>query len=139
MAHKDEDPEFEAVGWRFALDQDAEEMHIEHEGSDTSLVLDDTGDLRMASDQHLDGELTELHSILAAALEDAAAEGGPDSVQAQTSGCRVECDQSTGAVVIESDTKVTIDAPQIELSAAGTLDIEANGILSIQGSLIKLN
>lgn len=138
MADND-DAEFEAVGWRFALDEDAGEIHVEHVASETSLVLDKAGDLRVTGDQRLDGDLTELHSALASALSDAAEEKEAESTEAQTAGCRVECDQSTGAVRIESNRKVTIDAPRIELDADGNLDIAASGVLRLQGSLIQLN
>ena len=65
---------------------------------------------------------------------------GADAISIEdTGGNRIEFDSSSRSLSITSDTTVTIEAPNIELSSSGNLDIEAGGVLTLDGALITLN
>jgi uncharacterized protein involved in type VI secretion and phage assembly len=66
----------------------------------------------------------------------------------------VSIDSQSGSIKIESNNNISIKAPNIEMEAtasmkikskilnvesSGTLDLKANGIMNIQGSLVKIN
>jgi hypothetical protein len=127
----------EEIGWRFEVDPTAGELRLEHAESDTIYVLDAEGGLRVPGDAG--GDLDALRETLASVLRsdggdyEAVTDGG------QSAGnCTVECDETTGEVIIESDSKISLDAPTIELSSA-TTTVDASGVLTLQGGVIKLN
>lgn len=51
----------------------------------------------------------------------------------------IEFDGTSQELSIEAGAKVSIDAPQLELSADGNISIDASGVLQLDGALIKLN
>jgi hypothetical protein len=133
----------EDVGWQVEVDAEAEELRLEHGASGSVYRLDAEGGLRVpgeSSGTEDAGEaLQELQSTLASALE--AEQRDRDSSTAEEnlqSSCRVECNQQ-GEVVIESPSKISLEAPTIDISAAGQLTATSSGILTLQGSLIQLN
>lgn len=132
----------EDVGWQFDVDADAEELRIEHAASGSAFVLDADGGLRVPGEaadvEDVGAELHELRSTLASALE---AEPGTverrDEADVQSS-CRVECNQR-GEVVIESPSRISLDAPVIDISSDGQLTATSKGVLTLEGALIQLN
>jgi hypothetical protein len=135
------------IGWDFEVDATAGELHLEHAESGTEYILDADGGLRVPGDANIGSELDELQETLTAALP---AEKGTYKAMAdggQTGRCNIECDETTGAVTIESDTDISMEsggtislaAPQIELSADGNVTMDANGVLTLEGALIELN
>lgn len=56
-----------------------------------------------------------------------------------TGGNEIEFDGASRSLTISSDATVTIEAANIELTSSGNLDIEANGVLTLDGALITLN
>ena len=56
-----------------------------------------------------------------------------------TGGNRIEFDGSSRSLSISSDGTVSIEAPSVEISSSGNLDIEAGGALSLDGAVITLN
>lgn len=63
--------------------------------------------------------LQELQSTLASALETEQRDRDGDiAAEDLQSSCRVECNQR-GEVVIESDSKISLDAPTIDIAASG--------------------
>lgn len=48
-------------------------------------------------------------------------------------------DSTTGAIEISSGTKLSFEAPVIEMKGSGNVTIEASGILNLKGSIINLN
>lgn len=48
-------------------------------------------------------------------------------------------DSTKGAIEISSATKLSLDAPMIELKGSGNVKIDAAGILTLKGSLININ
>lgn len=132
-----EQGDIEDVGWRLDVDRDADELHIEHVESGDAYVFDADGNLRVSGEGNVGGELRELRATLAAALADGHEQVGGGSRSA--TGCTIECDPTTGAVSIESDSKISLAAPTIELSARGNLSVDADGVLTLEGALVKLN
>lgn len=51
----------------------------------------------------------------------------------------IEFDGASQELSIEAGAKISIDAPQLELSADGNISIDASGVLQLDGALIKLN
>lgn len=135
-----EDNQLAALGWRFDVDADAGELHLEHAASGTHYVLDAAGGLRVPGDAAAAGDVAELQKTLASALDASTddREAVPDGGQS-TGRCTIECDETTGEVTIESDTKISMQAPTIDVSASGNTTIDTNGVLTLQGALIKLN
>jgi len=134
----------EDIGWQIDIDDEAEELRLEHAGSGSVYRLDAEGGLRVPGEgpEDLEGAgeaLQDLQSTLASALEaeqqrsDASAASEP----AQSS-CRVECNQQ-GEVVIESPTRISLEAPHIDISAGAQLTTTSAGVLTLQGSLVKIN
>lgn len=51
----------------------------------------------------------------------------------------VVLDSTAGTVDVEAGTKVSISAPMLEFAGDGNVNIEATGVLSLKGSLVKIN
>lgn len=142
-----EDGSPEEIGWEFEVDPAGDELYLEHAASDTTYVLDAEGGLRVPGEADVGSELNTLRETLTAPLRadgderEAVTDGG------QTGPCSIECDETTGEVTIESDADISLesrgtislDASQIELSADGNAVVDASGVLTLQGALIKLN
>ena len=65
---------------------------------------------------------------------------GRDSITIEdTGGNEIEFDAGSRALSITSDGTITIDASTIELTSSGNLDINAGGVLSLDGAMITLN
>ena len=54
-------------------------------------------------------------------------------------GNRFTIDSNSGAVTIEAVGKLTIKAVSVSIEASGSLDIKTSAVMSLSGSLIKLN
>ena len=51
----------------------------------------------------------------------------------------IEFDATSNSLSIEAGATLSIEAPEIELTAAGNITIDAAGVLTLDGALIKLN
>lgn len=56
-----------------------------------------------------------------------------------TGGNSIVFDSTSGSLSITGATKLSVDAPAIELSSNGNVTIDASGVLTLRGALIKLN
>lgn len=54
-------------------------------------------------------------------------------------GNEIEFDGTSGSLSISANTSISVDAPTIELSSSGNITIDASGMLTLQGAIIKLN
>jgi len=125
-----------AVGWQLEVDAEAGELRLEHEASGDEYVLDADGGLRVPGGSEVGEELGVLREALTGALGEertALPDGG------QSSQCTVECDDATGEVRIESDTGIRLDAPAIEVESDDNTSVNAGGVLTLEGSLVRLN
>ena len=122
-----------ALGWRLDVDEAAGELRLEHAASETTYVLDADGGLHVPGDADVEADLEALRETLAPRREGEAMTDGSGSR------CAVECDEATGEVTIESDSKISLSAPTIELASRGNLSVDASGVLTLEGALIKLN
>lgn len=51
----------------------------------------------------------------------------------------VEFDAVAGELSIEGGTKVAVDAPTLELTSNGNITVDAKGVLTLKGSLVRIN
>lgn len=51
----------------------------------------------------------------------------------------IEFDATQGSLDITGGTKLTIEAPTVEVTGKGSLKLESDGVLTINGSLVKIN
>lgn len=65
--------------------------------------------------------------------------GGETITIEDTGGSTIEFDGTTGNLTISSRATISIDATMLELSASGNVDIDAGGILTLNGAIIQLN
>jgi uncharacterized Zn-binding protein involved in type VI secretion len=103
---------------------DGESLHV---GSDADLVLSISqgeGAVRI--------ETGGGHEIV---LDD---ESGSLSIE-DSGGNSVEMDAATGEVTISAESKLTLNASHINLSAGGSLNLKSAGITDITGALVTLN
>lgn len=128
----------DAGGWRLEVDRDAEEIHVEHAESGNEYVLDADGGLRVPDDGAVGDDLDALRETLAGALGEPSRRAVADGGQA-AGNCTVECDENTGEVTIESDTKIRMEAPMIEIEATGSTTVSTDGVLTLEGALVRLN
>lgn len=93
------------------------------------LVLDDSssGGIRLTTSGG--------HSVV---LDDSGG-GAKVSVQDSTGQNGVVLDSNSGAVDVTAGTKVSVSAPMLELVGDGSVNIEATGVLSLKGSIVKIN
>mgnify|MGYP000429755834 CR=1 FL=1 len=130
------------LGWRIEIDAAERELYLEHAETDTTYVLDADGGLRLAGESDIKEGLDALRETLAA-VDDGDAETGAEQTALTDGGsatdCTLECDETTGEVTIESDTRITLDAPAIEMASQGNISLQASGVLTLEGALIKLN
>ncbi|MFA9516354.1 phage baseplate assembly protein V [Halopenitus sp. H-Gu1] len=75
------------------------------------------------------------HTIV---LDDASG-GEKITIEDESGQNRIEFDAVSSSVSIEAGAKLTIEAPQIEVSADGNLTIDASGMLTLKGAVIQLN
>lgn len=144
MARTNDDA-LEAGGWRLDHDDDADELWLEHLDSGATYVLDAEGQLTVVGEEAPSGELRELQATLAAAMAEDEQDGANVNARGPA-GCAVKC-ESNGEVTIESNQKITMDAPTVEVSAQAKLDLASNGTaevsssgpLTLQGAIIQLN
>ena len=68
-------------------------------------------------------------------------EAGSETVTIEdSSGANViEFDPTAGSLSIESGATISLEAPQIEIEGDGNVSIEAGGMLTLKGAVIKLN
>jgi uncharacterized protein involved in type VI secretion and phage assembly len=86
------------------------------------------------SDGHVTIETAAGHSI---ELDDS---GGSERITIEdTGGNEIEFDGTSGSLSISGTSEVSVEAPMIEISSSGSLSIEAGGVLTLDGALIKLN
>lgn len=116
--------------WALAVDEEAGELHIEHDESGDSYVFDEEGNLRVPGDGDVDGPLHEVRDALAAALAE-----GDDEPQTSDGTCTVACDEETGELRLASEEGITLDAPVIDVNAgedlnatAGSVDLETTDV-----------
>ncbi|WP_254838202.1 hypothetical protein [Natronomonas marina] len=128
----------DAAGWRLAVDRDAEEIRLEHAESGSEYVLDADGGLRVPGDGEVGDDLGALRETLAAALDGPSPRAVADGGQA-AGNCTVECDESTGEVTIESDTRIRMAAPVIDIESTGNATVSTDGVLTLEGALVRLN
>lgn len=134
-----ERPSPDDIGWEIEVDPASEELRLEHVGSGTTYVLDSSGGMRVPGEAEAGHDLAALQTAVTAALEPSARGQTvlPDGGGSRS--CRLECDEETGEVIIRSDTKISLEAPQIELSSEGNTSLTADGVLTLEGALIELN
>lgn len=121
--------QLEEIGWRIEIDGEEEELLLEHFETGNTFIFDAEGNLTVPGDGDIGGDLRELQTLLSSALE------GEDDDQSLED-CSIDCD---GPISIESEQSITLDAPNIELSADASLTAETSGVMSLQGGLLKLN
>jgi hypothetical protein len=125
----------EETPWNLAVDDEAEELHIEHGESGDTYVFDAEGNLRVPGDGDVDGTLREVRDALASAL--------PDGTQGDThedvsgDGCSVECDSETGELRLRSDEGITLNAPTVDIDPEQELSVSTNAfdVLASQVSI----
>lgn len=143
----------EALGWQVEVDREDGELTFTHYRSGATIVLDAEGNLTVPGDGDVGGEIDELQSLLASALEEY---GSPEPPQI----CGIDCDEQ---VTIASAEGIALDAPTIELAAdtqvlvhsegsigmdssgsmvlqsSGNLTAEASAVMTLDGALLQLN
>ncbi|OGO17716.1 MAG: phage tail protein, partial [Chloroflexi bacterium RBG_16_48_7] len=60
-------------------------------------------------------------------------------IKDKTGNNSIKLDSVQNAISITGSTKVTVDAPTVELTSQGNMTFRANGILTIQGSMVRIN
>jgi hypothetical protein len=128
-----------ALGWELDVDAAAGELTLHHPESGGTYVFDAEGGVRIPGDSDVESDLATLREALTSALRESGTdrEAVTDGGQS-TSGCTIECDDATNEVTIESDSKISLSAPAIDLSA-DTATLATSGVLTLQGALIELN
>ena len=67
-------------------------------------------------------------------------DGGGETITVEDAGGnRIELDGTANDLSISSDGTVSIDATNVEISSRGNLDVDAGGVLSLNGAIIQLN
>lgn len=64
---------------------------------------------------------------------------GDAKVEIGSGSCKILVDGQGNAVQIESSAKVAIKGAMVEVKASGSLDLKSDGIISIKGSMVKIN
>lgn len=69
-------------------------------------------------------------------LDDAA---GGEKITVDDGQNTVELDGTQGAITVSGGTKVTVEAPMLEIKGDGNVDVEAGGVLNLKGSIVNIN
>lgn len=86
------------------------------------------------SDGHVTIETAAGHSIV---LDDSS---GSETITIEdTGGNEIEFDGTSGSLSISGTSEISVEAPMIKISSSGNLSIEAGGVLTLDGALIRLN
>lgn len=54
-------------------------------------------------------------------------------------GNTLKIDSKGGSISLEAAASLSVKAPQIELKASGTMTLQSGGVLTLQGSIVKIN
>ena len=65
--------------------------------------------------------------------------GGETITIEDTGGNEIEFDTTSASLSISSNGTISIDAAMLELGATGNVDIDAGGVLTLNGAIIRLN
>jgi len=115
---------------------DGIEVEEVESSDDEDLTVESSGDLVVSVSGGEGAVRIETEGGHEIVLDD---EDGAESVSVEDSaGNRVEMDATTDEVSISANAKITLDAPTIDVSAGGTLNVESRGITTIDGALVKL-
>lgn len=120
-------------GHEFIFDDNAEEKKEKveiHTNAGHTVLMDDA-----QGKEKIDIQSKAGHKIV---LDDAS--GGEKIEIADKSGSnKIVIDTMKKAIAVESGMEIKIKSTKIAVEASGTLDLKASGILTIQGSLVKIN
>lgn len=61
------------------------------------------------------------------------------TVEDKSGSNKIEFDATKGSLSIEGSSKISVEAPQIEIKSDGNATVEAGGMLTLKGAVIKLN
>jgi hypothetical protein len=127
--------EIEDAGWQVTVDDGAGEVRLDHADTGSAYVLGPEGGLRVPGEGNVETALHDLQGTVASALD---GDGGRPSgglvesgVEVDSSG--IERDDATDAVTIESETRVSLRAPIVEVSGIDPVEISSPGRVDISG------
>lgn len=125
--------DLEAAGWRLDLAADGDELHLEHEETGSTYVLDDQGNLTVPGGT-ASGDVEELQSTLAAAIENGHDTADSDDLaDVQEERCSVECDQETGVLSLSAAERIELDAGEIELTGQAAVTVSSPTRVALEG------
>lgn len=118
----------------FNDEENKESLEI-HTKAGHKIILDDSSGKEKMEIKDKSGD----NSILIDSAKNAMAISSKMKIDVKSGNNSILIDSSANSIAISSQMKLSIKAQAIEIEAGGTMTIKSSGVLTLQGSLIKIN
>jgi uncharacterized protein involved in type VI secretion and phage assembly len=129
------------AGHKILLDDtsDEEKMEILDKTGNNSILIDSVENSITISCQKKIDINSGNNSIVINSDENSIAISSQMKIEIKSGNNSITIDSATNSISISSQVKLSIKAQMVEIEAGGTMTIKSSGILTLQGSLVKIN
>lgn len=112
---------------------------IDVNSGNNSIVIDsDANSITMSGQKKIDIK-SGNNSIIIDSDKNSIAMSGQMKIEIKSGSNSITIDSAANSIAISSQLKLSLKAPTIEIEAGGMMTIKSSGILTLQGSLVKIN
>ncbi|WP_292388412.1 phage baseplate assembly protein V [Methanosarcina sp. UBA5] len=112
---------------------------IDANSGNNSIVIDsDANSITMSGQKKIDIK-SGNNSIIIDSDNNSIAMSGQMKIEIKSGSNSITIDSVANSIAISSQLKLSLKAPNIEIEAGGMMTIKSSGILTLQGSLVKIN
>lgn len=129
------------AGHKIFLDDTSDEEKIEildKSGNNSILIDSDANSITMSGQKKIDIK-SGNNSIIIDSDNNSIAMSGQMKIEIKSGSNSITIDSAANSIAISSQLKLSLKAPNIEIEAGGMMTIKSSGILTLQGSLVKIN
>lgn len=112
---------------------------IDAKSGDNSIVIDSEANSITASGQKKIEIKSGNNSIIIDSDNNSIAMSGQMKIELKSGSNSITIDSAANSIAISSQLQLSIKAPQIKIESDGMMTIKSSGILTLQGSLVKIN
>lgn len=112
---------------------------IDVKSGDNSIVIDSEANSITASGQKKINIKSGDNSIIIDSEANSITVSGQKKVEIKSGSNSIKIDSAANSIDISSQLKLSLKAQIIEIEAGGTMTIKSSGVLTLQGSLVKIN
>jgi uncharacterized protein involved in type VI secretion and phage assembly len=129
------------AGHRIFLDDKSgeEKMEILDKTGNNSILIDSVeNSITMSGQKKIDIK-SGNNSVIIDSDANSITISGQTKIEIKSGSNSIKIDSAANSIAISSQVKLSLKAPTIEIEAGGTMAIKSSGVLTLQGSLVKIN